>query len=62
MQTQKKYKNFCKNSKGPSVVNCFCKKNPSQKSDRVPNTCYKMVSRKFSIYKLKQKRAKKVKN
>ena len=37
-------------------------KTPSQKSGRVPNTCYKIVVRKFPIYKLKQKRAKKVKN
>ena len=53
---------FCKNSQGPSVVNCFCKRTPSQKSGRVPNTCYKIVVRKFPIYKLKQKRTKKVKS
>ena len=28
----------------------------------VPNTCDKIVVRKFPIYKLKQKKAKKVKN
>ena len=38
------------------------KKTPSQKSGRVPNTCYKIVVRKFPIYKLKQKKVKKVKN
>ena len=40
----------------------FLQKTLSQKSGRVPNTCYKIVVRKFPIYKLKQKRAKKVKN
>ena len=29
-----------KNSQGPSVVNCFLQEASSQKSDRVPNTCY----------------------
>ena len=37
-------------------------KNFSQKSGQAPNTCYKIVVRKFPIYKLKQKGAKKVKN
>ena len=37
-------------------------KTSSQKSGRVLNTCYKMVVRKFPIYKLKQKRTKKVKS
>ena len=40
----------------------FAKKTLSQKSGGVLNTCYKMVVRKFPIYKLKQKTAKKVKN
>ena len=48
---------FCKNSQGTSVVNCFCKKNPSRKPGRVPHTCYKIVVR-----KLIKKWAKKVKN
>ena len=37
-------------------------KAPSQKSGRVPNTCYKMLVRKFPVYKAKQKRIKNVKN
>ena len=45
----------------------FCKepfllKTPSQKSDWFSNTCYKIVVRKFSMYKLKQKKAENVKN
>ena len=31
-------------------------------SGRVPNTCSKIVARKFSIYELKQKKAIKIKN
>ena len=31
---------------------------PCHKSGRVPFTCYKIVVRKFSIYKLKQKNVK----
>ena len=34
----------------------------SQKSNRSPNTCFKIVVRKLTRYKLKQKRAKKVEN
>ena len=37
-------------------------KTASQKSGRVPNTCHKIVVRKYPIQKLKQKRAKKAKN
>ena len=37
-------------------------KHPSQMSSWVLNTCYNMVNRKFPVYKLKQKMAKKVKN
>ena len=37
-------------------------KNSIPESDRVFNIYYKMVVRKFPIYKLKQNRAKKVKN
>ena len=40
----------------------FAKSTPFQRSGRVPNTCYKIVVKKFPIYKLKQKRAKKIKN
>ena len=40
----------------------FLQKAPLQKSGWVLNTYYKMVVRKFPICKLKQKRAKKVKN
>ena len=40
----------------------FSQTTPSQKSGRAPNTCDKVVVRKFPMYKLKQKRAKKVKN
>ena len=40
----------------------FFLKAPSPDSNRVPNTCYKIVVRKFPVYKLKQKRAKNVKN
>ena len=39
----------------------FFEKTASQKTDRAPNT-YKLVVRKLSLYKLKQKRTKKVKN
>ena len=54
---------FWKNShQSLSVVNYFCKKIPSQKSGRVPHSCYKIVVTKFPIYKFKQKSAKKVKN
>ena len=38
---------FCKNSQGFSVINCFCKKNPSQKSELGPNRYYKILLRKF---------------
>ena len=55
-------RDICKNSKGRSVINCFCKKTSSQNSGGALNTCYKMVVWKFPIYKLKQKTAKKVKN
>ena len=37
-------------------------KNPIQKFERTPNTCHKIVFRKFPMYKAKQKRVKKVKN
>ena len=40
----------------------FLQTTPSQKSGRAPNTCDKIVVKKFPTYKLKQKRAKKVKN
>ena len=39
----------------------FLKKTLSQKFGRVSNTYYKIVVRKFTKYKLKQKRAKKAK-
>ena len=38
------------------------RKNSSQKSVQVCNTCHKMVVRKFPVYKLKQKGAKKFEN
>ena len=48
-----------KTAKGIQSLTVFAK-TPSQKSGWVLNTCYKIVVRKFPIYKLKQKRAKKV--
>ena len=48
------YANIAKESQS---LNIF-QKTPSQKSSRVPNTCYKIVVRKFPIYKLKQKMTK----
>ena len=44
-----------------SVAICFWKINPSQNSGRAPNMCDEIAVRKFPIYKLKQKKAKKVK-
>ena len=48
----------------PRTFSCqmFLQKTPSQKSGWVPNTCHKVVVRKFPVYKLKEKAAKKVKN
>ena len=40
----------------------FSQKNPSQKSDQVPNTYCEIVVRKFPRCKLKQRKTKKVKN
>ena len=40
----------------------FLQKTLTQKPGQVPDTCYQKVVRKFPIYKLKQKRTKKVKN
>ena len=39
-----------------AVVHYFCKKTHP---DQVPTTCYETVVRKFPMYKLKQKKAKK---
>ena len=39
---------FCKNSQGLSVVNYVLHNTPSQKFYRVPNTCYKIVVKKFT--------------
>ena len=50
-----------KKAKGIQLLT-VCAKTPFQKSGWDPNKCWKMVVRKFPIYKLKQKRAKKVKN
>ena len=69
-QTQKLIKNPIKHSKRrflhkkPRSFQSFTTvaKTPSQKSDRFPNNCYKIVVRKFSIYKVKQMKAKRVKN
>ena len=44
-----------------SVAICFWRKTPSQKPGRAPSICHETVVRKFPIYKLKQKRANKVK-
>ena len=54
-------RDFCKNNQGPSAFNCFLQKTPSQEPGRVPNTCHKIVVRKFPSYILKQKRAKQIK-
>ena len=50
-----------KTAKNFRLLTMFAK-NTSQKSGRVPNTCYKIVVVKFPTYTLKQKRPKKVKN
>ena len=53
---------FCKNRLGFSVINYFCKKASSQESDQVPNKCFNIVVRTFPMHKLKQEKAKTVKN
>ena len=44
------------------IVKDFQSLTSFEKKCRVPDTCYKIVARKFPICKLKQKMAKKVKN
>ena len=51
--------NFSKKQPRTFCRYLFLQKTPSQKSGWVPNTCHKTVVRKFPMYKLKQKRAKK---
>ena len=48
--------------KNPVSRSLILQKTPSQKPDGVPNTCYKIVFRKFSVIKSKQKKALKVEN